>query len=84
MENDIKALADAIYRDKVRRARALTEGARFDTGIELFEGALGLMEDGVRAQFPELDEDGVNAAVRARLTRIRRMEEHGIYQPASH
>jgi len=39
----------AIYADKVRRARALSVGERIDTAIELFEGALGLMRDGIRA-----------------------------------
>ena len=38
-ETDIKALADAIYVAKVKRARRLTVGERLDTAIELFEGA---------------------------------------------
>ncbi len=38
MEENIKALADAIYADKVRRARRLSMGERIDTAIELFEG----------------------------------------------
>jgi hypothetical protein len=35
-EGDLKAPADAIYVERVRRARALTIGERIDTSIELF------------------------------------------------
>lgn len=79
MEENIKALADAIYADKVRRARALSVGERIDTAIELFEGALGMMRDGIRAQFPEKNEADVEALLRWRLRRLRQVGEHGIY-----
>jgi len=79
---DIKPTADAIYADKVRRARALTIGERIDTSIELFEGALGMMRDGIRSQFPSLDDSGVENMLRKRLGRLRQVAEHGIYRPA--
>lgn len=79
-ETDIKALADAIYVAKVKRARRLTVGERLDTAIELFEGALGLMRDGIRAQFPEADEDHVEVILRSRLRRLRQVNEHGLYR----
>ncbi|MBL9131688.1 MAG: hypothetical protein JNG86_10840 [Verrucomicrobiaceae bacterium] len=79
---DIKPMADAIYADKVRRARALTIGERIDTSIELFEGALGLMRDGIRHQFPSLDDSGVENMLRKRLRRLRQVADHGIYRPA--
>jgi hypothetical protein len=81
-EADIKSLADAIYADKVRRARALTEGERIDTAIELFEGALGMMRDGLRAQFPGADDAELENTLRKRLRRLRQVEEHGLYQKA--
>lgn len=80
MEKDFKALADAIYADKVRRARGLTIGERIDTSIELFEGALGLMKDGIRAQFPGQDEAQVESLLRKRLRRLKQVGDHGIYQ----
>ena len=80
MESTIKPLADAIYADKVRRARGLTMGERIDTAIELFEGALGLMRDGIRAQFPNASVDEVESLLRKRLKRLRQVSEHGIYQ----
>ena len=79
MEENIKALADAIYADKVRRARALSVGERIDTAIELFEGALGLMGDGIQAQFPGKNEAEVESMLRWRLRRLRQVSEHGIY-----
>ncbi len=81
MEGEIKALADAIYIDRVRRARRLSIGERFDTSIELFEGAIGLMRDGIRAQFPGKAEEEVEAILRQRLRRLRQIHEQGIYRP---
>ena len=84
MEENIKAMADAICADKVRLARGLSVGERIDTAIELFEGALGMMRDGIRAQFPEKNE--VESLLRwrlrlrlRRLRRLRQVHEHGIY-----
>ena len=79
---DIKPMADAIYADKVRRARALTIGERIDTSIELFEGALGMMRDGIRSQFPGFDDNEVENMLRKRLRRLRQVADHGIYRPA--
>ena len=83
VEDEIQQLADDIYRRKVLRARQLSVGERIDTAIELFEGAVGLMKDGIRAQFPGFTEDEVDATVKKRLNRIRQIDEHKIYQPAS-
>jgi Rv0078B-related antitoxin len=82
-EAHIKPLADAIYADKVRRAQALTEGERIDTAIELFEGALGMMRDGLRAQFPGADEAELESTLRKRLRRLRQVDEFGLYRKAS-
>jgi len=81
-DSDIKPLADAIYIDRVRRALRLTEGQRIDTSIELFEGALGMMRDGIRAQHLVLDASGVEDLLRKRLRRLRQVADHGIYRPA--
>ena len=79
MEDCIPHLADSIYVDKVRRACQLTMGERIDTSIELFEGALGLMRDGIRAQFPDQSQEEVEQTLRKRLRRLRQVGEHGIY-----
>lgn len=82
MDGDISKLAEAIYREKVLRARKLTVGERIATGIELFEGALGMMRDGIRAQFPGMAEPEVEELVRKRLNRIRQVHERGLYRKA--
>ncbi len=83
MEQHIKLLADAIYAGKVRRARALSIGERIDTAIELFEGAAGMMRDGIRSQFPAANEQEVEQCLRTRLKRLRQVADHGIYQRAT-
>lgn len=80
MEAEIKELADSIYRRKVMRARELSVSERLETGIELFEGAVGMMKDGIRAQFPDLNEEEVTEMVKRRLDRMRQVQEHGIYR----
>lgn len=77
MEENIEAMADAICANKVRLARGLSVGERIDTAIELFEGALGMMRYGIRAQFPKKNE--VESLLRWRLRRLRQVREHGIY-----
>ncbi|HRQ89612.1 MAG TPA: hypothetical protein PLA50_12490 [Bacteroidia bacterium] len=79
MEEQIRELADAIYVEKVRRARALTVGERIATGIELFENGLGVMRDGIRLQFPEAGESEVEEILKRRLARLRQVHEHGLY-----
>jgi hypothetical protein len=79
-EQKIKELADAIYAEKIRRARAMTPGERMEAGIELFEASLGVMRDGIRMQHPEADDDAVETILKRRLDRLRRMNDHGIYQ----
>lgn len=76
----IKDLADAIYREKVRRARALSVAERILTGFELFEDAVGVMKSGIRMQFPESSDADVDRILRQRLNRLRQVHEHGIYQ----
>ena len=81
MDENIQALADAIYADKVRRARQLTVAERIETCIELSEGAIGLMKDGIRAQFEISDEQRVEDILRQRLRRLRQLSDHGLYRP---
>lgn len=82
MEDQIKDLIDPIYRDKVLAARKMSVGERLATGIELFEAALGMMRDSIRAQFPDLDPDEVEEVLSQRLKRLKQVHEHGLYQKA--
>jgi hypothetical protein len=82
-QQDIDALAAAIYRDKVLRARELTADQKIRDGIECFDLSCRLMADGIRHQFKLEDEVSVWQKVRERLDIVRRLEERGIYQPTA-
>ena len=79
-EAHIKPLADAIYADKVRRARAAPATQKMGWGAELFADACERMCDGIRAQFPAFGPDEVKAMLQKRLNRLRKLDEHGIYR----
>ena len=71
----IKELADDIYRERVVRARRTPPEEKFLAGAQLFEFACKLMTAGVRAQFPDANDDKVLEILRQRLDLGRRLEE---------
>lgn len=72
---------DAIYRDKVLRAMAEDPAEKFLDGLRLFESALEFTRAGVAAELGTHDESAIAAEVQRRFDLVRRIEEHGIYQP---
>lgn len=68
-------LVDAIYAEKVRRARQMTFEQKFLAGAELFDFACRFAEAGIRKQFPDADGRKVRSELRRRL-RIGRMLEN--------
>ncbi len=80
MEENIKALADAIYADKVRRARTSPLTKKMGWGAELFDEACQRMRTGIRVQFPKASEDEVKTELVRRLNRLRQVHEYGLYQ----
>jgi hypothetical protein len=82
MENqeDINELADAIYRDRVLRARGRTMDERMLDGMECFDFSCRMMADGVRHQLGLTNETEVWMKVRERLDIVRRLDERGIYK----
>jgi hypothetical protein len=68
-------LVDALYREEVERARAMSPADKLLEGPRLFARACRLMADGIRYQHPELDEAAVAALVRARLERLRALDQ---------
>ncbi len=83
MESTIQPLADAIYADKVRRARIAPASKKMGWGPELFSESCDRMCSGIRAQFPYASPSEVAALLLRRLNRLRKVHEHGIYQAAS-
>jgi hypothetical protein len=66
-------LIDAIYRDRVLRARRVPLEQKFLAGAELFEGACRRMAAGLRDENPGADEDTVQELLRRRLALLRRL-----------
>ncbi len=77
-----RQLVDEIYRERVRRARAMTADEKFVAGPELFEYACEITMDGIREQHPQADEAEVRRILAERLALRRKFEERGIYRPA--
>ncbi len=55
-----RELADALFREQVEAARAMTVEQRILAGMSLFEFACRVAADGIHHQFPEADESGVS------------------------
>jgi hypothetical protein len=70
-----RELLDAIYRDKVRTARAMTAEQKLLAGPELFDLACSIAADGIRAQFPDADEPRVQELLRQRLAILQRRNQ---------
>ena len=70
----LQALADAMYREEVERARAMEPWEKLLEGPRLFERACRLMADGIRHQHPDADEAGVRALLIDRLNRLNALE----------
>jgi hypothetical protein len=75
-----KALMDAIFRDKVRRARQTPMDQKMLDGPRLFDMNCQIMRSGIRAQHPEFDEAQVEKELRRRLAIARRIDDAGIYR----
>jgi len=79
--DDLKRLADEIYRDRIIRARRTSSAAKLMEGPRLFAAVCERMKAGIRAQFPDADEDEVQQILQQRLRRLRNLEEHAVYSP---
>jgi hypothetical protein len=69
-----KELIDAIYRERVLRARQTPPEAKLRAGAEPFESACRITMAGIRHQFPEADEAQVRQILRDRLALRKRLE----------
>jgi hypothetical protein len=70
----LNVLADALYREEVARARAMSPGEKLLEGPRLFGRAYRLMADGVRHRHPGLDDDAVLVQVQTQLNRLKALE----------
>ena len=70
-----QALLDEIYRQKILAARKMTPEERIRGGFELTAYVRRRMEDGIRNQFLEADEEEVQRILKERVTRIKQLQE---------
>ena len=70
----LSVLADALYREEVARARAMSPAEKLLEGPRLFDRACRLMADGIRHRHPDLDDDAVLAQVEAQLVRLTALD----------
>jgi hypothetical protein len=68
-----KELVDAIYRERIRRAREAPVDQKFLAGAELFERSCRIMMDGIRDEYGDIDEQQVRAILEKRLDLLRRL-----------
>ena len=78
--DETRALQAAIYRDKVMRARGMTNEERFAEVLELSDGVYEAMHAAAMAQCGCADEEAGWVEVARRLARVRRVQERGLYQ----
>lgn len=74
--DDIKPLADAIFRDRVLRARAEPPGQKLLAGEELFHSVCRWSSHGIRHQHPDWLEAQVLQELRRRCDLLRRIPAH--------
>ena len=75
----LKALQDAIYRDKIRLARMRTVQERLADVFELSNHMFGMMHAGAMHRLGTLDGAAGWAEVRRWMQRLDRVREHGRY-----
>ena len=79
--DELTAMQESIYRDKVLRARGMTNSERLSEALELSNDIYFWMLDGAKAQCGlESDAEGWEEVER-RMLRLRRVQEAGLYQP---
>lgn len=67
-------LIDALFRDKIERARRMTPEERFLAGPRLFDMASEWTKAGIRAQYPDAGVAEVERRFRERLALARKLE----------
>lgn len=74
MESEFKPLADAIYRERVLRARRTPPEERILQGPELFDYACSISLCGLRDEMPSATEAELRQGLRRRLAIGRQLK----------
>jgi hypothetical protein len=67
-------LDDQLYRDDVLAARVMTPEEKLLAGPQLFDFACRIALDGIRNQFPDVDEQRIRQILAERVELGRRLE----------
>jgi len=82
MNTEIQPLADAIYRERVLRARRTSTEDRLLDGVRLYDQAVERMRLGVQLQHPTADAAEVERLLIRRIQKLWKLSDHGYYRPA--
>ncbi len=74
MPSEFQPLADAIYRDRVLRARRTPPAEKLLDGARLFAGVAERMKAGIRLRKPHLSEREVAEELRRILRRLAQVQ----------
>jgi len=80
--NSTLDLQRSIRREKVLRARAMTESERLASALDQIDLAFEWMLEGVRQQSDNLSEEEARLILTERLDRQRRREDRGLFIPS--
>ena len=75
MENQFQPLADAIYRERVLRARRTPPEERIMEGPRLFDYACAITLAGLRSENPKATEAELHQLLRQRLALAEKLEQ---------
>jgi hypothetical protein len=75
----LKELQEAIYRDRIIRARSMTPEARFEAGLAQTNSAMSRALEGAMGQTGITDVRKGWAEVRRRMERLCQVRDHGFY-----
>ena len=74
MSFDVAATGEAVFRERIRAAGALTATDKLLAGPRLFERACSLAAAGLRHRHPEADDTAIRALIDRQLATLRRLE----------
>jgi hypothetical protein len=75
----LQELQRQIFREKVLRARGMSEAERFAETLELIETGYTAMRGGVRIQHPEATAEETERLLRERVGKLRRLEDRDLF-----
>ena len=82
MNSEFKPLADAIYRERVLRARQTPPEERLLDGVRLFDQAIDRMRLGVQLQYPVAGPEEIERRLVQRIQKLWQLSDHGYYRLA--